>query len=235
MRRQRRGVPVVGGVQAEPARQPDHPTEVLAAAVAEAGVPVLVNSSAVGFYGDTRDRVVDEDSAPGAGFLARLCLDWEAATVVAEAAGTRVVHTRSGLVLSPPAACWSRLRPLFSLGLGARLGSGRQYMPWISLDDEVRALLFAIDHDQLSGPVNLTGPAPVTNAEFTAALGRAGPPGASGRARLRDPGRARRVRTGGSAGGTTSHPGGAGAGRFPIPPPDHREALSYAVRRGEPA
>ncbi len=76
-------------------------------------------------------------------------------------------------MLSPAGGLLSRLRPLFSLGLGARLGSGRQYMPWISLDDEVRALLFAIDHDQLSGPVNLTGPAPVTNAEFTAVLGRA--------------------------------------------------------------
>lgn len=149
------------------------PTEVLAAAVADAGVPTLINASAVGFYGDTRDRVVDESSGPGAGFLARLCLDWEAATVVADAAGTRVVHTRSGLVLSPAGGVLGRLRPLFSLGLGARLGNGRQYMPWISLEDEVRALLFAIFHDELSGPVNLTGPAPVTNAEFTTALGRA--------------------------------------------------------------
>ncbi len=80
---------------------------------------------------------------------------------------------RTGLVLAPSGGMLSRLRPLFSLGLGARLGNGRQYMPWISLEDEVRALLFAITHDELSGPVNLTGPAPVTNAEFTAALGRA--------------------------------------------------------------
>lgn len=149
------------------------PTEVLSAAVAEAGVPTLINASAVGFYGDTKDRTVDETATAGAGFLPRLCIDWEAATVPAEAAGTRVVLARTGLVLSPSGGMLGRLRPLFSFGLGARLGNGRQYMPWISLEDEVRALLFAIFHDDLSGPVNLTGPAPVTNAEFTAALGRA--------------------------------------------------------------
>jgi uncharacterized protein (TIGR01777 family) len=149
------------------------PTEVLAAAVADAGVPTLINSSAVGYYGDTRDRVVDESSGPGAGFLARLCVDWEGATVTAEAAGTRVVHVRSGLVLSSGGGVLGRLRPLFAMGLGARLGSGRQYMPWISLEDEVRALLFTIFHDEVAGPVNLTGPAPVTNAEFTTAVGRA--------------------------------------------------------------
>lgn len=149
------------------------PTEVLASAVADAGVPALVNASAVGFYGDTRDRVVDETSGPGAGFLARLCIDWESATTTAEMAGARVVHARTGLVLSPAGGMLGRLKPLFSFGLGARLGNGRQYMPWISLEDEVRALMFAIFDDQLSGPVNLTGPAPVTNAEFTTAVGRA--------------------------------------------------------------
>jgi uncharacterized protein (TIGR01777 family) len=149
------------------------PTEVLSAAVAEAGVPTLINASAVGFYGDTKDRTVDETATAGRGFLPRLCIDWEAATVPAEAAGTRVVLARTGLVLSPSGGMLGRLKPLFSFGLGARLGNGRQYMPWISLEDEVRALLFAIFHDELSGPVNLTGPAPVTNAEFTAALGRA--------------------------------------------------------------
>jgi uncharacterized protein (TIGR01777 family) len=149
------------------------PTEVLSAAVAEAGVPTLVNASAVGFYGDTKDLTVDETATAGTGFLPRLCIDWEAATVPAEAAGTRVVLVRTGLVLSPSGGMLSRLKPLFSFGLGARLGNGRQYMPWISLEDEVRALLFATFHDELSGPVNLTGPTPVTNAEFTAALGRA--------------------------------------------------------------
>jgi uncharacterized protein len=148
------------------------PTEVLSAAVAEAGVGVLINASAVGFYGHTGDRVADETFPVGAGFLAQLCGDWEAATLPAQQAGVRVVLARTGLVVSPNGGLLSRLRPLFSLGLGARLGNGRQYMPWISLEDEVRALLFAMSHD-LSGPVNLTGPAPVTNAEFTAAMGRA--------------------------------------------------------------
>jgi uncharacterized protein len=149
------------------------PTEVLAHAVADAGVPTLVNASAVGFYGDTRNCITDETARSGDGFLARLCLDWEAATVVAQSSGVRVVLARTGLVVSPSGGLLGRLRPLFALGLGARLGSGRQYMPWISLEDEVRALLFAIAHDTVSGPVNLTGPAPVTNAEFTGALGRA--------------------------------------------------------------
>jgi uncharacterized protein len=149
------------------------PTEVLSSAVVEAGVPALVNASAVGFYGDTRNHVVDETASAGRGFLAGLCEDWEAATEPARQAGARVVLLRTGLVLSPTGGMLSRIKPLFSLGLGARLGNGKQYMPWISLEDEVRALLFAIGHDDMAGPVNLTGPAPVTNSEFTAALGRA--------------------------------------------------------------
>jgi uncharacterized protein (TIGR01777 family) len=149
------------------------PTEVLSAAIADAGVGVLVSSSAVGYYGNTRDRTVDETSPAGDGFLAQLCQDWEAATAPAENAGSRVVLARTGVVLSPSGGALGRLRPLFALGLGARLGNGRQYMSWISLEDEVRALQFAISTDELYGPVNLTGPAPVTNAEFTAALGYA--------------------------------------------------------------
>ena len=148
------------------------PTEVLSTAVVEAGVPALINASAVGYYGDTGSRTTDETAAAGRGFMAQLCEDWEAATSFAERDGTRVVLVRTGLVLAPSGGILSRIRPLFSLGLGARLGNGRQYMSWISLEDEVRALLFAITHDEVSGPVNLTGPAPVTNAEFTAALGR---------------------------------------------------------------
>jgi uncharacterized protein (TIGR01777 family) len=149
------------------------PTEVLSAAVVDAGVGVLVNASAVGYYGDTRDRIAEETAPAGSGFLAQLCEDWEAATQPAQEAGVRVVLVRTGLVLGPSGGILGRLRPIFSLGLGARIGNGRQYMPWISLEDEVRALLFAISNDSLSGPANLTGPAPVTNAEFTAALGRA--------------------------------------------------------------
>jgi uncharacterized protein len=149
------------------------PTEVLSAAIADAGVGVLVNASAVGYYGATKDRVVDETDSAGTGFLAQLCQDWEAATAPAEQSGSRVVLVRTGFVLASSGGALRRLRPLFSVGLGARLGNGRQYVSWISLEDEVRALQFAISANRLSGPVNLTGPAPVTNAEFTAALGRA--------------------------------------------------------------
>ena len=119
------------------------PTEVLATAVADAGVGVLVNASAVGYYGDTKDRVVDETSSPGTGFLARLCMDWEAVTAPARYAGTRVVLARTGVVLAASGGALRQLRPLFSVGLGARLGNGRQYMSWISLEDQVRALRFA--------------------------------------------------------------------------------------------
>lgn len=149
------------------------PTEVLAHAVTDAGVATLINASAVGFYGNTKDRVVDENDRAGSGFLARLCEDWEAATLPAQYGGARVVLARTGLVFSAAGGALGRLRPLFRTGLGARLGSGRQYMSWITLEDEVRALLFAISNPALSGPVNITGPAPVTNAEFTTAFGRA--------------------------------------------------------------
>src|SRR4051794_35050297 len=149
------------------------PTEVLSAAVVEAGVPVLINASAVGYYGDTGGRTVDETAPPGEDFLAQLCQDWEAATSPAGRDGARVVMVRTGVVMAPSGGMLARVKPMFALGLGARLGNGRQYLPWISLEDEVRALLFAISHTELSGPVNFTGPAPVTNAEFTAALARA--------------------------------------------------------------
>ena len=149
------------------------PTEVLSNAVADAGVGVLVNASAVGYYGNTKDHAVDETASAGKGFLAQLCMDWEAVTAPAHEAGARVVLARTGVVLAAAGGALRQLRPLFSVGLGVRLGSGRQYMSWISLEDTVRALQLAISDERLSGPVNLTGPAPVTNAEFTAALGRA--------------------------------------------------------------
>ncbi|HZE00788.1 MAG TPA: TIGR01777 family oxidoreductase [Pseudonocardiaceae bacterium] len=147
------------------------PTEVLAAAVAEHRVPVLVNASGVGYYGDTGDREVDETAPAGAGFLAGVCRDWEAATAAAERAGARVVRLRTGLVISPSGGLMGQLKPLFAVGLGGRLGSGAQYMPWISLADEVGAIRFAVEHDELAGPVNLSGPDPVTNQEFTKAVG----------------------------------------------------------------
>ncbi len=146
------------------------PTEVLAEAVAENGVGVLVNASAVGFYGDTGSSTVDESAPAGRGFLAELCQSWEAAT--AGAGDARVVSIRTGLVLSRQGGLLKPLRLLFSAGLGGRLGGGEQYMPWISLDDEIGAIAHVLATETLSGPVNLTGPEPVTNAEFTRALGR---------------------------------------------------------------
>ncbi|MEU8894375.1 TIGR01777 family oxidoreductase [Nocardia sp. NPDC048505] len=150
------------------------PTDVLASAVAAAEVPVLVNASGVHVYGGgTGDRVVDESAPAGTGFLATLCRDWEAATGPAVAAGARVVLLRSAPVLTRHGGMLGMLRPLYSLGLGGRLGNGRQYTPWISGDDEIGAIVFALTHDTVSGPVNAVGPAPVTNAEFNRALGKA--------------------------------------------------------------
>jgi uncharacterized protein len=146
------------------------PTEVLATAAAEHRVPTLLSGSGVHYYGDTGSRQVDETAPPGTGFLPELCQEWEAATSPAAAAGTRVVLMRSAAVLAPAGGLLGRLRPLFSLMLGARLGTGRQAFPWISLDDEVAAMRFLLEHDELAGPVNLAGPEPATNATFTAAL-----------------------------------------------------------------
>ncbi|WP_031077555.1 TIGR01777 family oxidoreductase [Streptomyces sp. NRRL WC-3742] len=150
-------------------------TETLSVALAELEEPprVLVSASAVGWYGQTGDEVIDEDSPAGDDFLAEVCVEWEAAARPAERAGIRVVHPRTGLVLSPAGGAGARLFPLFRLGLGGRLGSGRQYWSFISLADEVAALRFLIDREDLSGAFNLTAPEPVTNAELTAALGRA--------------------------------------------------------------
>ena len=149
------------------------PTDVLAAAVAQAGVPTLINASGINYYGHTGDRIVDESAAPGSGVLAGLCVVWEAATAPAAAAGARVVLLRSGLVFAPSGGALGRLRLVYSLGLGGRLGTGRQYLPWISLTDELRAIGFALTSSALRGPANLVGPAPVTNAEFNRALARA--------------------------------------------------------------
>lgn len=149
------------------------PTEVLATAVAEHGVPALLSASGVNYYGGTGDREVDETSPLGTGFMAEVCRDWEAATKPAAAGGARVVLLRSAPVLSPSNGIMSRLRPLFKLALGGRIGSGRQYFPWISLDDEIGAVRFLLEHSEISGPVNLCGPELVTNAEFTAALAAA--------------------------------------------------------------
>lgn len=142
-----------------------------AIAQAEPRPTILLSASAVGWYGDTGDHAVDETAPAGQGFLADVCRQWEAATAGAEQAGVRVVHLRSGLVCTPTGGLLGRLLPLFRLGLGGRLASGRQYWPWISLADEVGAIQHVLRQD-IAGPVNLTGPAPITNAEFVKVLGR---------------------------------------------------------------
>jgi uncharacterized protein (TIGR01777 family) len=130
----------------------------------------LIVASAVGYYGDTGERVVTEDAPPGDGFLADVCVQWEAAATPARDAGIRVAHLRTGLVLGD-GGLLDRLKPVVQLGVAGRIGSGRQFMPWISLRDHVRAIRFLLDGD-LAGPVNLTGPEPVRNAEFMTTLGR---------------------------------------------------------------
>jgi uncharacterized protein len=131
---------------------------------------VLVSASAIGFYGDGGDAELDESSPAGTGFLAEVCQAWEGATVPAEQAGVRVVHIRSGLVLSTRGGGLKRMLPLFKLGLGGRFGHGDQWWSWIALDDEVRAILHLLDDVDVQGPVNLTAPEPVTNREFTEML-----------------------------------------------------------------
>jgi uncharacterized protein (TIGR01777 family) len=147
-------------------------TDTLARAAAAMDEPpqVLVNASAIGFYGDTGDREVDEASPGGAGFLAEVVQAWEAAAAPAQQAGIRVALPRTGLVVSSRGGAWQRLFPIFRAGVGGRLGSGRQYWSWISLRDEVAALRLLIDGD-LAGPVNLVAPRALTNREVTAAMG----------------------------------------------------------------
>jgi uncharacterized protein (TIGR01777 family) len=137
----------------------------------ESGPRVLLSASAVGYYGDTGDREVDESAQPGEGFLADMCVRWEAAAEAAEQPGVRVARLRTGLVLAPDGGLLARLRPIVRLGAAGRLGSGRQFMPWISLADEVRAIRFLLEHE-LAGAVNLTGPVPVRNSELISTLAR---------------------------------------------------------------
>lgn len=133
---------------------------------------LLLNASAIGYYGDVGLGSVDESAQPGAGFLAGVVQEWEAATEPAAGAGVRVACARTGLVVSSEGGAWGRMLPLFKFGLGGKLGNGRQYWSFISLRDEIRALRHIID-GSLSGPVNLTAPNPVTNSEVARAMGRA--------------------------------------------------------------
>jgi uncharacterized protein len=151
-------------------------TEVLVSAIEKAGRSsvTLINASAVGFYGDRGDDVLDEKQAPGRGFLAEICRQWEnAANAAAKKRGTRVVTMRTGVVLAVNGGALKMMLPPFRFGLGGRLGSGRQWMSWIAIEDLVRAIVWIIEHPEISGPVNMTSPNPVTNSEFTAALGDA--------------------------------------------------------------
>jgi uncharacterized protein len=153
-------------------------TRALAGALARLGSPpaTLVAASAIGWYGDTDGREVDESAPAGKTFLARLVRDWEAAADPAAEAGIRVVHPRSGLVLTPAGGLLARLLPLARLGLCPRFASGRQAMSWISLSDEIGAIRFLMDRKDISGAVNLTVPEPVTNSAFTAAFNTAAGP-----------------------------------------------------------
>ena len=153
------------------------PTSLLAATIADLhaagdGPSAFVSASAVGYYGDTGDTLTTESGPKGRGFLADLVERWEGATTQAADAGVRTATLRTGLVLSPSGGLMAKVGPLAKLGLAGPLGNGRQYWPWISLVDEVDAIRFVIEHDAVAGPVNLTGPRPVTNREFAAATSR---------------------------------------------------------------
>jgi uncharacterized protein (TIGR01777 family) len=150
-------------------------TQFLSETLAALGLPpsVLVKASAVGVYGDRGDEILDENSPAGSGYFPELCTAWETAACPAADAGIRVVHLRFGVVLGPKGGAMDRLRPLFQLGLGGRLGSGRQWMSWISEADAVAAALVAVNNPAVSGAVNVVAPQPVTNTDFTRELARA--------------------------------------------------------------
>lgn len=146
--------------------------DAIAALPAERRPRVLVSASAIGFYGDRGDEILTEESAPGTGFLADVCRGWEEAAVAAEAHGLRTVRVRIGVVLGREGGALARMLPPFRLGLGGRIGSGDQWMSWIHVEDLVTLVAFALERQDVRGVVNGVAPAPVTNAELTATLGR---------------------------------------------------------------
>lgn len=150
------------------------PTRLLGETLARLTRPprVFVSASAVGYYGHRGDEWVTEDEPPAADFLGRLVRDWEAAAAKAAEAGIRVVHPRTGMVLSRAGGALGKMLPVFRMGLGGVLGDGRQYMSWIAIDDVVEVIHHALLHDDVKGPLNVVAPSPVTNAEFTRTLGR---------------------------------------------------------------
>lgn len=146
-------------------------TTTIANAVAQVKPKVFITSSAIGWYGETGNRAVTETDRGGDDFLAAVCREWEAA---ADLAGdVRTVKIRTGLVLDPTGGALGRMLPLFRFGLGGKLGNGKQWWSWITLHDQLRAIQFVLENKEISGPVNLTSPNPVTNQEFTSALARA--------------------------------------------------------------
>lgn len=151
-----------------------NPTHTLATALAalDPTPKVLLQGSAIGYYGDHGDTPIDETTGPADDFLARLTVRWEAAAAPAETAGIRVCYLRTGLVVAKDGGAWGRMFPIFTWGLGGKLGSGKQYWSFISLEDHVRAMLFLLSSD-VSGAVNMTGPEPVTNRDVTKAMGKA--------------------------------------------------------------
>jgi len=149
-------------------------TRLIAGAMAASAAPpaVLVSASAIGFFGERGDAILDESSPGGDGFLAEVVRQWEAAADPARAAGIRTVHPRFGIVLNPAGGALQKLLTPFRLGAGGRIGTGAQWMSWVALHDVVRALTFALDTDAILGAVNVVAPQPVTNAEFAATLAR---------------------------------------------------------------
>jgi hypothetical protein len=147
-------------------------TRALATRLAARAPRVLLCASAIGYYGDRADEVLDESSSPGRGFLAELVVAWEQACQPLATIGTRVVHLRLGLVLSGRGGALRRMLVPFRLGLGGRLGTGRQFWSWIALPDVLGAFLHALDDDQVQGPINVVAPEPVRQADFSRALGR---------------------------------------------------------------
>lgn len=150
-------------------------TRLLGDALANLAQPpkLMISASAIGYYGNRGDEVLTEASAPGDGFLPEVCVEWEQATALATEKGIRVVNARFGIILDQNGGALAKMLPPFRMGIGGRIGSGKQWMSWIVLDDVVGALKFALTNETVSGPVNFVAPNPVTNSEFTKTLGKA--------------------------------------------------------------
>lgn len=149
-------------------------TKLLADAMANLSRPprTLISASAVGYYGNRGDERLTETSAPGNDFLSEVCVEWEKATELAAEKGIRVINTRFGIILDARGGALAKMLPPFRMGIGGKIGSGKQWMSWIALDDVVGAIKFALTNEVLSGPINFVAPNPVTNAEFTKTLGK---------------------------------------------------------------